>query len=227
MAITKGTYAAIPGSPSSGDLHFLTDSFWNAVYYNGSSWDHFLHGKLLITPPSFSWVNQGAASVSTTNGGESLICASAGGAHQVRIRKRAAPSTPYTVTLAYLPTVKGINYSFCGALFRESSTGKLRTLHLGFNANPIIEVYNWTNETTPSAQLAVIRCDILISSPLVFWRIQDDGTNRKYHFSGDGINFVQIYTEGRTVDMTADEVGWFIDPYNQDQAATLIHWKEE
>lgn len=230
MAITTGLYANIPGGPSSGDLYFPTDSFYNALYYNGNnspaSWDHLLHGKLLTPPPSFTWVNQGGASIVTANGGETLIDTAQASAHQCRIRKRAAPSTPYTVTVGYFPTVKGMNYSFAGPLFRESSSGKLRTLHLGFNSSAIVEVYSWASPTSPTSQLAVILSATLLSSPLIFWRLEDDGTNRKYHFSGDGINFVQLYSEGRTVDMTADEIGWMIDAYNQDVKATLIHWKE-
>ena len=226
MAITTGTYAGKPGAPSSGDIHFLTDSFYDLLYYNGASWDHLRHGKLLTLPPSFAWINQGTASVSTTNGGETLTDAAGASAHQCRIRKTAAPSTPYTVTMAYLPTLRGANYLFGGALFRESSSGKLRSLHLGFNAAGVIEVYAWNSPTAPVTQLAVFRSEVLFSSPLIFWRLEDDGTNRKFHFSGDGINFIQLYSEGRTTGMTANEVGWFIDPYSQAQTATLIHWKE-
>lgn len=125
MAITTGTYANIPGSPSSGDLHFLTDSFYNAVYYNGNnspaSWDHLLHGKLLTTPPSFAWVNQGGSdTVSTTNGGEALYAPSNGGAHNCRIRKRSAPSTPYVIECAFLPTLKGADHCYVGPLFRKA-----------------------------------------------------------------------------------------------------------
>ena len=231
MAITTGLYSAIPGSPSSGDLYFPTDSFYDVLFYNGgnspASWDHHANGKLLTTPPSFSWINQGGASVSSTNGGETMVAPTAGGAHQARIRKKAAPSTPYTVTMACLPTNRGTNSSFGpGPLFRESSSGKLRTLYLAFNTVGLLDATKWTSPTAPVSALFTTRSESLVSSPLIFFRLEDDGTNRKYHFSGDGINFVQLYSEGRTVDMTADEIGWFLDPYSQEQKATLIHWKE-
>lgn len=88
-------------------------------------------------------------------------------------------------------------------------------------------VVTWNSPSAPVALIAgAYESGVLVSSPLIFWRLEDDGTNRKYHFSGDGKNFVQVYSEGRTTFMTADEIGWCANPHSQDIKATLIHWKE-
>ncbi len=62
-------------------------------------------------------------------------------------------------------------------------------------------------------------------------QISDDGTNRIYRISVDGLNWSQYYTEVRTANFTADEVGWFCNPLggnsvNVDVYTTLFSWKQ-
>ena len=225
MATTTGTYASKPGAPSTGDIHFLTDSFYNVLYYNGASWDHFKDGKLL-TPPNdaaFSWHNQGDASVDSTNGGVHLNVPAVT-PQEIRGRIIAAPSTPYVITAAMLPTIPGSNYHGCALFWLQSADGKIVTLRLFGQAGG--SVMSVTKEGV--AHYVSLRSDILMSSPLLFLRIEDDGTNRKCHFSGDGINFVQIHSVSRTDYLTADYLGWcgIMDAATLDLGVTLIHWKQ-
>ena len=225
MAITTGTYAGKPGAPSTGDIHFLTDSFYNLLYYNGASWDHFRNGKLL-TPPNdaaFSWHNQGTASVDSTNGGAHLKVPAVT-PQQIRGRIVAAPGTPYVITAAMLPTLPGVDVHGFGLFWLKSSDGKMVTLRVvGLTYGGAMSV---TKEGV--AHYVSLRSDILVSSPLIFLRIEDDGTNRKCHFSGDGINFAQIHSVSRTDYLTADYVGWcgIMSAATLDLGVTLIHWKQ-
>ena len=225
MAITTGTYAGKPGAPSTGDIHFLTDSFYNLLYYNGASWDHFKHGKLL-TPPdddAFSWHNQGNASVSTANGGVHLNVPAVT-PQQIRGRIIAAPSTPYVITAAMLPTIPGSDYHGYALFWLQSSDSKIVTFRLlALGGGSAMSV---TKEGV--AHYVSLRSDILMSSPLIFLRIEDDGTNRKCHFSGDGVNFVQIHSVSRIDYLTADYVGWcgIMVHATLDLGVTLIHWKQ-
>jgi hypothetical protein len=50
-------------------------------------------------------------------------------------------------------------------------------------------------------------------------QISDDGTDRFYRYSTNGVTFTQFYTEGRTTYFTADQVGFGI---NRRQAGTPI-----
>lgn len=228
MAITSGTYASIPGSPSSGDLYLLTDSFYTALRYNGSSWDHFIHGKKVTIPPSFSWINQGSATVSTTNGGEHVY-APASATENLRIRKRQAPSTPYVITAAIIPTLVGADYAWSGILFRESSTGKIVYLGLGFSSSGLLTVAKLNSPTSWNSAYILTRSDVIVGGQGLWLRVSDNGTNRLCSYSSDGINFLQLHSVGRTDFITADEIGWFVDSLNAsyDARGTLVHWVEE
>jgi hypothetical protein len=84
----------------------------------------------------------------------------------------------------------------------------------------------YTNATTYSADYALISA-ISRVSPLVLWlRIADNGTNRICSFSMDGENFIDFHSIGRTDFLTADEVGFFIDPYDGAATMTLLSWAQ-
>ena len=62
----------------------------------------------------------------------------------------------------------------------------------------------------------------------MFLKIEDDGSNRKCHFSADGYNFIEIHSVGNTDYLTADEVLFFANSQNATYPAgiTILSWKE-
>lgn len=216
-----------PGTPASGDLDFYSNGV-DVARYSGSAWVPW--GPLFpFTAPndaSYAWVNQGGASVSTTNGGIFLRAPANAGVN-LRIRKKAAPATPYTVTVAFLPTLVSLNYQSCGVLFRESSSGKVVTLHVENGTGyQNLTVTKWTNASTFSAQYANV--GYLASRGVVFLRIADNGTNRISSYSSDGQHWFTFHTVGRTDFLTADEIGFYVDDETNtyDAGMTLLSWKE-
>jgi len=87
-------YASPPASPASGDVWFPSDGFY-ILRYSGSAWIPWGQNFPFIEPinANYAWINQGSASVVTTNGGVYLSTI-AENATTLRIRKKAAPSTP-------------------------------------------------------------------------------------------------------------------------------------
>lgn len=229
MAVKSGLYASLASAfpiPSAGDLYLPTDSFYNALYYNGSAWDYLKHGKKLVPPTGYSWVSgtQGSASLSTAGGAETIIAPSNAGAHSCRMRVRTAPSTPWKVTMAFMPTLTGANYNYAGPYFRESSSGKFHAWLFCFDSGAPDHLLNiWNSPTAPSTNYFRISLGTLISTPLVFWRIGDDGSLRSYEISGDGVDFVTVWTESNTLNFTADEYGHLANPYSQPLSYSLIH----
>jgi hypothetical protein len=175
-----------------------------------------------------TWDNQGSATVSTAGGVVTLQCASNGSANGAHVRYKTAPSTPYTITALILmqgSQASGFGLSEAGILFRDSATGKLSTWgQWSFSANNYLAnaryntagSYNATNNYYTTFQWF---------NP-VWLRIADDGVNRKYSVSPDGRTWTQVFSEGRTVFHTADQVGFYLDPYSSDMTATLLSWKE-
>src|SRR5688572_27709134 len=191
-------HASPPGSPGAGDLWLPTDSFY-LYRYSGSVWVPW--GPIFpMTPPvdgDFAWINQGSASVATTNGGIYLSDgATNNGFH---IRKKAAPATPYTITAAFLPNALSADYMTFGLCFRESSSGKLALNAMQFNAG----AGGWRHVsfyfTDPTTFAGNGSANVATTLRNIIWlRITDDGTNRIMSYSADGQNWLPHSTLGRT-----------------------------
>lgn len=193
---------------------------------NGIAWEMF--GPICpLTPPvngDFAWVNQNSATVTAEK--DYIFLKDVGRTTpsiQFAIRKKAAPSTPYSVTACLLVT-QFVSQSWrAGLCWRESSTGALVVITQSGNT---IAVAKYASPTSFSANYF---SKTLTQIPR-WWRIRDDGTNRICSWSADGINFIPFHTVSRTDFMTADEVGICVDGIGTSPAAdvglTLLSWKE-
>ena len=218
-------FASPPSSPVVGDLWFPNDSVY-VERYTGSAWAPW--GPIFpMTPPvngDFSWVNQGGATVSASKGGIFLY-GPKGSSTNHRCRVKTAPSTPYTITAAFLAGVATANYQEAGLLFRESSTGKMVNFKIVY---PIgVAVAKVTNETTNLANLSYVG---LWNTQPLFWRIADNGTNLIFSWSYDGQNFIEFYSVSRTSHMAGgpNQVGFFVNDESNvvDVGMTLLSWKQ-
>jgi len=230
--IYTDTYANIPAAGTAGDLFLPSDGF--AIYRDtGAAWapwgPYLPHGA----PPAagWAWVNQGAAAVSTTEGGILLSQAAFGGGLSMRIRIRNAPATPYTITAHWLPNTEistgAWGSPMWGLCFRQSSDGKLATMAMHNRDTTWLHVRKYTDETTYSAQYGVWEVPLDSGFLPYIVRIADDGANRVCSYSTDGQHFHVLHTVGRTDFLTADQVGFFINPDGYGAALRIISWKEE
>jgi len=185
----------------------------------------------------FSWINQGTASVAESNGGlltNDAICVTLpdeGGSYSLRIRKKSAPSTPYTVTAAMLATydVSDSAPLFYGIGFRQSSDGKCVVGMKGCYNSSSGDYLQWTKFNSPTSLSAAYFGKFWsgYDSPVTWMRIEDDGTDRKFHLSADGVHWQEVHSVGRTDFMTADEILFFGTGHNAAGHVTLLSWKEE
>lgn len=217
-------YGSRPSSSNDGDLFLPNDGF-QLERDTGSVWVPW--GPLFpFTAPisgDFAWINQGSSSVSTTKGGIFLSVAVSSG---IVLRKKAAPSTPYTITIAFLPLAYNVNFQTMGVAFRQSSDGKLHTFTLEHSSTAINLVsQKWNSATSFNANYT---SSVYLRSGLIFMRIADNGTNRICSYSGDGQNWISFHSIGRTDFLTADEVGFFGSESGGVRAMgmTLLHWAE-
>jgi hypothetical protein len=176
---------------------------------------------------AWSWVNQGGSVITDANGISHLEIPSA--STSVRSRVLTAPSTPYTIT-ALLRTrtrialTAGTQYG--GLVFRESSTAKLYIFYA--NANSTLQAVKFTNDTT-FGSVGVVNTFLTGAGGNFHWlRVTDDGTNLRFAVSMDGVNFLEVGTEGRTVHMAGgpNEVGFFanVDSAAGGMATSLFSW---
>ena len=227
--VQTGTYANLPSASAvkPGTIYVPSDSAYDLIRSDGSSWSHFKKG-FLMTPPlttGWSWVNQGSA-VLTTSGGYTNIEAPASGTDQVRIRTRTAPSTPYTVTCHFTVTWPGVNFGGGGVGWRQSSDGKLVLLKLG-----TISGQQFIVRKADAAAPVTSYATYVATSwyPADIWvKFTDNGTNRIVSVSADGAIYTQIHSVGRTDYLTADQIMMFSMSVNSSYNfnTSIDHWKE-
>lgn len=227
ISTTEDTSANIPSAGNTGNLFYPSDGI-SIARDNGSAWKYW--GPIYkITPPasgSFTWVNQGSATVTNFSGGMNISIPTSSGENVRLLKKTLAASSNYTVICGIIPNLQGSFYKNCGLMVRESSSGKLIGLSYAIaSTTASVQVYQWTNTTTFSSSAA----NIALFPGLPLWlKITDDGTNRKYFVGNTKLDFVEIYSASRTTFCTPDEVGMFVNQVATDvtSSCTFISFEE-
>lgn len=168
-------------------------------------------------PSGWSWVNQSspAATLDTTSGWY-MQASTVSGTHSAPMVVESTVTPPYSVTLG----VSGLGVAtnqwdiMTGLVWRESSTGRLTTCEYeswsgtypGWYANAVY----WISPTSPSS--VVSQQNYRLSDGSILIRAGDDGTYRTCDVSHDaGAHWVNFYKQARAANMTANQIGFFID----------------
>jgi hypothetical protein len=189
-------------------------------------------GRTHVVPvsSSFTWVNQGTATVNDYGYGFTLRDVSTASI-TIRALVRTAPSTPYSIVArvkSFLPLRAN---SVGGLCWRESSSGKITStmIYGGTGAGAWRGgIQNWTNASTFASE-TVENAPFL---PGIEWtRLRDDGTNRYFDISVDGDQWWNFWSASRTTHLTPDQVGIMIEPSQtstprRDVMLTLLSWEE-
>lgn len=232
--LNVGSIAGDPATPTNGDLWYDSTANELSARINGATVALGSGGgggvDFGLTAPvdgDFAWVNQGSATTSaqTIYGGSAIYFATiAEAATNIRLRVKAAPSTPWTITAAFLPTV--LNAGGVGMVYRQSSDGKIVIFQLYYSGGPKMGIFNFNSPTSFSG--VVLNDMAVIPTCPVWMRIADNGTNRLTSFSADGVNFAQINSTARTTFLTCDSVGMFISNADNNRicAMSWLSWAE-
>lgn len=211
--------AAVIGSrPSAGDAGrlFIPTSGLTLQRDTGTIWTPY--GPLHAFTQGFAVADYTAVN---PTGGTTAVIADQGGiialskppqnSVNVTMYVKTAPSTPYTIVIAFnAALIAGSNTPRCGLCFRASGDGnKLKGLSLNHvNVTTIsVERYSALTTLTTQGHTGVN----LNSQPIWWFRISDNGTDCKYWFSIDSISWILFHTEVRTAHITPDQVGFFLD----------------
>lgn len=232
-SIIRSTYATRPAAGTAGRLWIQSDGPFMA-YDDGTTWHESAHGFPVVQPDDgdFAWVNQGTATVSTTNGGIVLYAPSHGTGAQLRLRVKSAPTPPYTITAYLIPGVLRKQWQRVGLCWRQSSDGKIVTFDVGGDNSSSTDamrltVTKWNSPTSFNSEYQVNEHDY----PIRFMRIADNNTNRVCSYSFDGQTWIPIHSVTRTDFLTADQVGFFVNAEanaspNIDAYGWLLSWEE-
>lgn len=225
--VYSGTVAAKPAAGTAGDMYLPTDGV-QIERDSGAAWVPW--GPMFPCTPmvngDFAWVNQGTATVDATYENVFLQAPSTGvAAHNLRIRVKSAPATPYSIVLMMQPNAyTGVGVvNVAGPCWRESASGKLITVRRGHQSTIYID--KWTDPTTFSANYVNFR---IYPEAIFFVKLTDNGVNRLISYGLDGQHWIQLHSVGRTDFLTADQVGICTQPYHITVSSQLAvyHWKE-
>ncbi len=230
-----GTRANLPSTTGqkAGNSYTCSDSPYDYLY-DGSAWQARF-GCFPVTEPvsgNFSWANQGGASVSSTQGGEALTAPNSASADALRVRYIAGPSTPYTITAAFLLTMANNATGFpqVGLCFYNSTSGKLVTIGLtGWNSNGAGSILQkWNSVSSFNGNYIGLTSMPWAANQLCWLRVNDTGTNFVFSISMDGVNWIVVETVSRTDFLTPDKVGYFANANSVTLGLTgwLVHWKQ-
>lgn len=226
-SITIDTYANRPASPSDNEIFLPTDSIYAQVY-DSSAWKTWgpIWRMVPFVPGDFTWVNQGAATL-TESGGMSYLYTPAASGNSLKILKKSKSGT-FTVTLAFIPNIRSVAYASCGIVFRNNSSGKIIyysfiPYQTKFAASKFDDATNYNSAYTTSATYSPH--DI---GNVVWMRATDNGTNRIAEWSTDGFNWNTIHSVARTDFITADEVGVCVNSNSSTatSAMNVLSWEE-
>jgi hypothetical protein len=227
-----GAVANRDAAGQAGRLYLPTEGYVGRD--SGLDWERMPLWR--FTPPAagdFTWVNQGAATVTDRAGMTVLETPSVASGENLRLLVKSAPATPYEITVAMLaqsPIFTTSQYmpqfGFC---CRESGSGKLLTYGFGFNNYPFRFQYAQMTNPTTLATGGVVDATVAWHWP--FWlRFTDDGTYRRVYVSGDGVKFnLAVDAESRTAFLTADQVGVFANSWKNTygpRVISFLHWGE-
>ncbi len=190
-----------------------------------------------LTESDFSWINQSTTTATDLTGdvGISLVPPTGTG-QSLRIKERTAVSTPYTIYAAFnlgLHMSSGVSHA--GLCFREVSSGKVRICALACEDNggelqPYgIYVGNYASPTSFFAWN--FNVDWGYDPKMVWLAMEDDGTDLKFHWSPDGVEFMEISSAARGGYFTTgpDRCGFYINATEATivQHVILNHWSEQ
>lgn len=227
----QGAIGSLPSAEKAGRDYNTTDALYR-YRDNGAAWDAYGPIWALTPPPAvadYTWDNQDSA---TAIDNKEMIYFSKSLAANVGNgicgKYKSAPSTPYVITALIIPDIQNQNYHAYGLFFRENSSGKIVALHSGWaNGKQSLFVRKYTTSTNFSADYTSLAQEF---TPWL--RIADDGTDRIVSVSHDGINWKEIHSVGRTDFLTADQVGFFMNPESVSgnnvvvNAITIASWLE-
>ncbi len=170
---------------------------------------------------SFTWFNQGTATLDTAQGGMYIYAPAVAG-DNFRILDKAIPAAPYTVTFGFVPNLHNVNYNLAGICMRESSSGKFVAFWVG---GSVMSADKYTNVTTYSVNYAR---NTHTTFSISWLRVRDDGTNRIFEFSMDGVHWLNFSTAPRTDFLTPDNIGPCVESNHGtfDAGMWLLHYSE-
>lgn len=121
---------------------------------------------------------------------------------------KALAASPATYTMKFSGTLKdgsGVSYGFW---LRDSTSGRLVRFNLRYDGTADSEGLEISNYSSPGVFAAGVYRETITSTPAIWLRIIDDGTDFEFQYSAGGGAWVTLLTASRTSYLAApDQIG--------------------
>lgn len=170
-------------------------------------------GFTFTSPTLVTWTQQdfGSATSDTTNG-ISIVSKASEGAFNIHALTTPYPATPFHVEYAFLVLGNTGTNAMAGPCITDGTKYQIYTAE--FQGDPARQVgFTATNSTTYGGSTLFDQTTQSMRPLGLQWvRYGDDGTNRSFDISADGIAWVPIpYSEGNTTFLTPTKVCFYVD----------------
>ncbi len=155
-------------------------------------------------PSTGSFTALNAANTKSTDTARGIWMADSQAGDQLRLWALAAPATPYKIRAHFNPCVVTTSagtgkYMDCIVGARDSGTGKCHMLHarrnVQANVTPIQYVLRWNDSVNSFNAIDITGNGNFVPEWL---SLRDDGTNFHWEISGDGDNWLEVGSNGRS-----------------------------
>ncbi len=231
-----GTCATLPAVEKAGRIY--TGSDFPIQYRDtGAAWQTFYQDRLLTLPitADYTWTNGGGTATNTdvTNGPTYLSVASTGSGDKISVFLKNIATPPYTVTTIFLSQFSPATFTYGGICLYDGTKLVIWGLLQDPSSSKWSLWYGKYNSLTSFNGDYTRAVHSLNINPLSL-RIVDDNINRIVSFSNDGVNFVPVYSVGRTDFLTPTKIGMFVgtnaaatgNGVNISSALTWLSWAD-
>lgn len=163
----------------------------------------------------WAWVNQTVATRSVgPQNSIKLFSLNNGSVNtdQLHLLVHTVPATPWTAYFRLQVQMAGGNFNNAGVCFLDAAN-KISSIGVLVQTASQWNMYQWNSPTSWNNSAAVYNTSSPGNFP-IWYRLQDNGTNRIYSVGFDGDNFITTYTASRTNFLTATQVGFYVNPYS-------------
>lgn len=175
------------------------------------------------TVQSWSWVNQGIATIATQ--GKALVMQSAGeAADSWHLRAKAVPAKPYSVIIHHVPTIFPVNYMGVGFGWRNSANGNL-VLHQQRGGAFTLDGGYCASGFALTASYGTVP----IITPFEWFKLTDDSTTRKVYVSRTGYDWMLLDSRATNSNVTPDQLVFGLESRNAGLlpvASFIDSWEE-
>ncbi len=167
-----------------------------------------------ISPKLSDWTltnGQAGATLAAANGAV-VLNAPASNNDVFSMALKAIPATPYSCVFGLNLLIAGSNYSEAGVLWADTVNSYTKTLKHDSEASV---PYLQAGHATDGIYHTAVNYIALTPGRIFSWfRLLNDGANESFSVSADGFNWIPIWTQASNTTMTANKVGFFVNPRN-------------